>query len=724
MQADNDDNIQEKVTQTIAQAQQAIASGDQKTAIVLLDHVLGQHPDHPDANYQSALIDLEVSGSEHALKKFEKAVTNKPQTESHWIGYIETLMESASLEIVLEALELGQQYSLSSPKAQDLAQKFLSKQKDQSEKPLEEEHSPTVNENTAVQFAPNSGAAAITDGYQYHPTEHYYYPQSQSAFTYKDVGDTQSKLFNIMSQTEDRSVFSPGLMAHATDWPMHYHLTPLRANLLRPFSNQIAKGKTLELGAGCGAVTRFIGELGGEVVALEGSPDRARVIGKRCEELQNVTVIADLIQNLNTEEKFDVVTLIGVLEYSQVFVDEPDPVQFVLNAAKSFLKEDGILILAIENQLGLKYFAGANEDHLGAPMFGINDAYTDKTAITFGRKELTKRMNDVGFSEVELYVPLPDYKTPVSIVYPLGFSDQADQAGFDVGTLLSGSNVHDWQKPQRPTFSLENAWQVVGRNGLGQDLANSFLFVARLQGKAFDQFDKPVLAAHYGAQRPKQFAKETQVVMAQHGLQTITRMIGEAHTLQTQAGWDQAPYHQGTLWYDALLKLVNQPNWGYQDLYQWANHWLRALSNSEKQPKESTIEPLRHFSHLLPANYIDATPTNYIVENDKGVFFDLEWNFSITLPVEFVVFRGLYLTLHRIPSCAKPAADVPVQLFDLSQRIMQDAGFVLSQDDWDLFIELFNAFQNKTQGIEDQSFKHGITQSMDYAGLPVRQLFI
>lgn len=127
MGLDKQQEIQDKVNEIIKQAQQSIASGDQHNAVLLLDQVLSQHPDHPDANYQSALIDLEIKGSEQALKKFEKAVTNKPQNESHWIGYIKTLMESASLEIVLEALELGQQYALTSKQAKDLAEKFLSK---------------------------------------------------------------------------------------------------------------------------------------------------------------------------------------------------------------------------------------------------------------------------------------------------------------------------------------------------------------------------------------------------------------------------------------------------------------------------------------------------------------------------------------------------------------------------------------------------------------------
>ena len=96
------------------------------------------------------------------------------------------------------------------------------------------------------------------------------------------------------------------------------------------------------------------------------------------------------------------VTLIGVLEYAQVYVKGDQPLQTLLSKAKAFLKEDGILIVAIENQLGLKYFCGAAEDHMGQAMYGINDAYGNNTPITFGKKELSELILSTGFAKTAL----------------------------------------------------------------------------------------------------------------------------------------------------------------------------------------------------------------------------------------------------------------------------------------------------------------------------------
>lgn len=555
--------------------------------------------------------------------------------------------------------------------------------------------------------------------YQYNSTDNFYYPKSQDDFAYKDSGDAQNKIYNIIKNSKDRGVFSAELINQADDWPTYYHLTPLRANILRPFIKQISAGRTLELGAGCGAITRFLGELGNQVVAVEGSADRARIIGNRCAELKNVKVIADLIQNFKPDEKFDVVTLIGVLEYSQVYINESDPVQYLLRLAKTFLKDDGVLIIAIENQLGLKYFCGSPEDHLGRVMFGVNDSYTDKSAITFGRKELTQHIHRAGFESVELYVPLPDYKTPVSIIYPKGFEDASVDAGWDASPILSGAVIHDRQRAQHPTFSLECAWGVIGRNGLAQDMANSFLFAVR---KTAVSTQDNILAAHYGGQRPAKFAKETQFTLEDGSLMTQTRYVSNTANLNA-AKWDLGPYRTGKLWFDELLLLVNRPSWSFSDLSQWTGVWINALRNSPLQPTSATIAQLQHFPALLAPNYIDATPTNLVVSKQgRADFFDLEWNFSTALPVEFVVFRGLFLTLHRITSCAKPSADVPVKLYDLTMAIMQKHGMNISADDLDLFLAIFNAFQNQTQDLP-ADMMNGLTAELDVAVLPIRQLF-
>lgn len=663
--------------------------------------ILSEDPQHALANHNLGVIEAHTKSANVALPRLENAVMSDPASEQFWVSYIDALMQSGGLEQVLQALELGQQHGLSQEMANVLATEFM------------EAH----DADQAIRNMKQSKQAIA--GYTYHSEDNYYHPNSQEAFAYKDAGDSESRIYQIIRNAKDKNMFSGDITNHANDWPSYYHLTPLRANILRPFANQIANGSTLELGAGCGAVTRFIGELGGRVVALEGSPNRARIIGNRCSDLDNVTIISDLIQNFKTNEKFDVVTLIGVLEYAQVYVDSPDPIRHLLKVAKSFLKPDGVLVIAIENQLGLKYFCGSPEDHLGSPMFGINDSYTTSSPITFGRKELTQHIQSVGFEHIDLYIPLPDYKTPVTIVYPEGFSDESIQAGWNVSPLLSGSAVFDWQSPRAPVFSMEAAWSVIGRNGLGQDLANSFLFAARVKAPVEKE---NILAAHYGCQRPAKFSKETQFLINEGTLTTQTRMVGNTPSLASES-WQLGIYRSGKLWYDQLLVLMNRPEWSHAELCQWTKVWVQALRDTPFQKPSATIPELQHFAELLPAHFVDATPTNLVVNHDgKGEFFDLEWNFSIALPIEFVVFRGLFLTIHRVTSCARPAKDVPTKIIELVISVMKKIGMNVTADEMELFFALFNTFQNRTQGI-DSNARNGMMDILENANLPIRKLF-
>ena len=88
-------------------------------------------------------------------------------------------------------------------------------------------------------------------------------------FPYTDGENVEAELLALMRATTDRSVLSPALRAAIRDWPTHYHLSPRRANLLRPLGGWLRGRAVLEVGAGCGAITRYLGECGARVVALE-----------------------------------------------------------------------------------------------------------------------------------------------------------------------------------------------------------------------------------------------------------------------------------------------------------------------------------------------------------------------------------------------------------------------------------------------------------------------
>src|ERR1700733_49287 len=89
------------------------------------------------------------------------------------------------------------------------------------------------------------------------------------------------RIYSILESTEDRSVHSSELERAVNDWTTYYHLASQRSLFLRTVRHLI-KGRTLEIGAECGALTRFLAEISREVIALEPVAERAEAARLRC----------------------------------------------------------------------------------------------------------------------------------------------------------------------------------------------------------------------------------------------------------------------------------------------------------------------------------------------------------------------------------------------------------------------------------------------------------
>lgn len=524
------------------------------------------------------------------------------------------------------------------------------------------------------------GPAAWQARYAYDADGAVWRPRAErTPFGYTDGSDVEARLFEAVTRTTDRSVLSMPLRRHITDWPSRYHLSPVRANLLRPLAARFAGASVLEVGAGCGALTRFLGESGATVVALEGSVTRARIAAARCRDLPAVSVIADVFHDLPPAPEFDFVSLIGVLEYARIFFsagEYADPVDAMLAHAARFLRPDGQLIVAIENQLGLKYFAGYREDHVSVPLYGIEDLYQPNGAVTFGRAELGRRIARAGLSAQRWLYPFPDYKLPTTIFTERGV---AGLDGADLTPLLSASVVADPQVPPRFAFSLEQAWRVVGRNGLAGQLANSFLVLA--SASAGEPDDDAALAWHYSADRRPCFAKALEVRAAEGGVRVTARGLSNAPapadaplTMRLAGG----PYLAGELWHTRLLVLLNRPGWTVADVASWASTWLDGLTRTAGAARP-TLGP----TTVLRGDLLDATPRNLLVRGADHDFIDLEWLARDGVRFGHLLYRSIMLSLLAAGSVARPAAPGLVRIADLYATVADAIGCPFARADLD-----------------------------------------
>ncbi|HIT91131.1 MAG TPA: class I SAM-dependent methyltransferase [Candidatus Merdenecus merdavium] len=232
----------------------------------------------------------------------------------------------------------------------------------------------------------------------------------QGSDQYSD-GDIEDELLEYVKNTVD--VYE--ILKKDNRWPILYHLSPVRQNILEWYDFK-KDSKVLEIGAGCGAITGVLCKKAGKVVCNDLSKRRSQINAYRNKEFDNLEIIVGNFNDIVIEEKFDYITLIGVLEYAAYYTDSQTPFKSFLEHIKKLLKPDGKVLIAIENKFGLKYWGGAKEDHTGMMFDGIEGYHqTTSKARTFSKEQLQEIIKSAGFEEQEFFYPFPDYKFPQQI---------------------------------------------------------------------------------------------------------------------------------------------------------------------------------------------------------------------------------------------------------------------------------------------------------------------
>lgn len=255
------------------------------------------------------------------------------------------------------------------------------------------------------------------------------------------------------------------VLADDNRWSVLYHLSDLRKNIIEPM--EISKTDTvLEVGAGMGAVTGAIAERCKKIDCIELSARRSLANAYRNKAYSNIEIFVGNFNDIPLKTNYyDVITLVGVLEYAQSYTNTTNPYIDFLTKISHSLKKGGKIYIAIENKLGLKYFAGCCEDHLGRPFIGIEGYKSSDSVKTFSKSQLEELMEKCGFYNLYFYYPYPDYKMPTVI-----YSDD-----YLPNETFSISNNNNYDQGRISCFDEKKAYQsLIGAEEL-KFLANSFL---------------------------------------------------------------------------------------------------------------------------------------------------------------------------------------------------------------------------------------------------------
>jgi 2-polyprenyl-3-methyl-5-hydroxy-6-metoxy-1,4-benzoquinol methylase len=453
-------------------------------------------------------------------------------------------------------------------------------------------------------------------------------------FGYSDGVESEQYLRKVLSKAADISSDSYELETYIKDWNSEYHLSRKRAQLLKGF-NFDKSMKVLEVGCGCGAITRFLGETFDDVTAIEGSIARARIARMRTKNMENVSVICAPFQEIKFKEKFDIIFCIGVFEYSNMFVNSSDPYDHILKYFNEILNPGGEVVIAIENQFGLKYFSSSKEDHSSVMFDGI-EGYTrfaNKNARTFGYKELTSLLRK-HFNSVDYYFPYPDYKMPSCIVSEK-FLQEAS-----VSELISGFEQTSYLEQPKPLFDENLTLNELDKNKMLPFFSNSFLVLASKNEQLSSKL--PELGRIYSHGRLQQyqtftlFKKEGDRIFADKKLVNGEKMaISECVKLhECKSVWIDGKSVHGE-----LIRHVKEQGLTMSELFSPTKIWVEKL-HSLAYEKDA--------QYVLDGKYVDCIWKNCFISNGKCEFIDLEWEWNEPIKFNRLLIKSIVEFLNHI----------------------------------------------------------------------------
>jgi ubiquinone/menaquinone biosynthesis C-methylase UbiE len=198
----------------------------------------------------------------------------------------------------------------------------------------------------------------------------------------------------------------------------------------------------LDIGSGYGAITHSLSRLAGDVYSVEAIPERIDFTRERLrqEGILNVQLVQASATALPlAENSFDLVVVNGVLEWVGEWDLAVDPRTVQINFLKKtfrLLKNDGVLLIGIENRLGLGLFLGHN-DHSGIPYTSLVprpvasfmlrhsskshhrtqlNARKQYRTYTYSERGYRKLVSEAGFAEMSSYWADPGYNQPYRLV--------------------------------------------------------------------------------------------------------------------------------------------------------------------------------------------------------------------------------------------------------------------------------------------------------------------
>ena len=440
----------------------------------------------------------------------------------------------------------------------------------------------------------------------------------------------------ILAIVKDASrVEYPAIIEERKSWPILYHLSPLRGNIvdwlpIRPGD------KVLEIGSGCGAITEKLAQKAGKVTCVDLSAKRSQINAWRNQDRDNIEIYVGNFNDIEPalEQDYDFACMIGVFEYGQSYIPTETPYEDFLKIMQKHVKDNGCLVIAIENKFGLKYWAGCKEDHVGTYFSGLEGYPEGGRARTFTRTGLERIFKNCGVTDYSFYYPYPDYKLPTTI-----YSDRRLPG---VGELTD--NMRNFDRDRMVLFNEKYVFDGIITDKMFDVFSNSYMVVIGKQPE--------ISYVKYSNDRAAEYALKTEIIEGMDGRRVRKVPMTEeakAHigkladaygllkqryagsglkinpcTLAEDGSYVEFPFEKGVTLEELLDACLDRND--MDGFYRLFDRYYELISYGEDKPV---------------ADY-DLIFANILVDGEDWTLIDYEWTVEKAISSKEIAFRAVY----------------------------------------------------------------------------------
>lgn len=450
-------------------------------------------------------------------------------------------------------------------------------------------------------------------------------------------------IFASLKKIGDLSSQSTEFNQHIKDRVSRDHFSRRRVNVLDAVRDVLPRDATvLELGAGCGAITRWLGEHFRKVDSLEENILRATITRYRTKDLDNVTIYCGDLSATGFDKKYDLIIMVGSLEHlvscESTSSDPKKACSALITRVCHALNDDGILLVAMKNKIAAPCFLSYSKDHAGTEFRGTIGC-PDISSIAFSRNELGTLLHQSGFGNIRFFHLFPDYMLSETIIA------EKDEVLSLYPDNWVKTPFEDNSGDSRSLYPDALFLKTITEAGLLWHFSNSFLVLA-------SRSEKVNLAVGWLIRRYHNYDERAQVFH-----HTITLTAENSPSGEKQYRIYRAPMTGGVPFHSNDRYSFELMDSEYVPGRSLALEIPRALFS--RFPEEELMKIIRllyddlilHFSTgerdnagfpRIRGEAIDFTFWNVIVsEGLRLVCIDKKWRSQTPIPVDFVMFRNL-----------------------------------------------------------------------------------